>query len=131
MQTLWQDLRYGLRLLVNQPGFALIAVLTLTLGVGTNTAIFSLTDKLLLKSLPVKEPQQLVLVNSVNLGTGFAANVFSYPNYVDYRDQNQVFSGMSAFIGTVTAVTAQEPAERLMVETVSGNYFDLLGVQAA
>jgi len=131
MQTLFQDLRYGMRLLRTKPGLTAVAVLTLALGIGANTAIFSLTDKLLVKSLPIKEPQQLMLVNSVNLSTGFTANVFSYPNYADYRDQNQVFSGMSAFIGTMMAVTSNERAERVMVETVSGNYFDLLGVQAA
>src|SRR6185295_101964 len=76
-------------------------------------------------------PQQLVLVNSVNTSTGFAANVFSYPNYVDYRDQNQVFSGVGAFIGTMMNVNSNGRAERVLVETVTGNYFDLLGVQAA
>jgi predicted permease len=130
MQTLLQDLRYGLRLLLKKPGLTAVAVLTLAMGIGANTAIFSLTDKLLVRSLPVKEPQQLVLLNSVNLSTGFRANVFSHPNYVDYRDQNQVFSGMGAFIGTMMNVASDGRTERVLVETVSGNYFDLLGVRA-
>src|SRR2546426_5792712 len=97
MQTLWQDLRYGARMLLKKPGFSLIAILTLALGIGANTAIFSVTDKLLLRSLPVKDPQQLALGSGESINPKFQSNIFSYPDYLDYRAQNEVFSGLLAF----------------------------------
>src|SRR5437870_1600659 len=96
MQTLWQDLRYGARILRRRPGFTLIAVVTLALGIGANTAIFSLVDTTLLRPLPVSEPQQLVEVFGT-LHKGADETGHSYPNYKDYRDRNQVFSGLLAY----------------------------------
>src|SRR6266446_8951125 len=92
MHTLWQDVRYGARSLLKHPGFTGVAVLTLALGIGANTAIFSVTDKLLIRSLAVKDPNQLVLINSVSVSPHFVSNAFSYPTFTDYRDQNHVFS---------------------------------------
>src|SRR6266480_2072174 len=97
MNTLWQALRYGARMLLKNPGFTLIAVLTLALGIGANTAIFSVADKLLLRPLPVKDPQQLALVSGETVNPKFLNNIFYYPDYADYRDQNEVFSGLLAF----------------------------------
>src|SRR5689334_24471333 len=93
MQMFLQDIRYGFKMLLKNPGFTIVAVVTLSLGIGANTAIFSVADKLLLRSLPVKDPQQLALVSGETVSPKFLNNVFSYPDYADYRDQNDVFSG--------------------------------------
>jgi len=100
METLIKDIRYGIRGLLSQPGFAAIIVLTLALGIGANTAIFSVTDKLLIRSLAVKNPGQLVLINSISVSPHFVSNAFSYPTFTDYRDQNHAFSGLVAFSKT-------------------------------
>ena len=125
------DLRYGIRMLLNRPGFTLIAVLTLALGVGANTAIFSVTDKLLLRSLPVSDPDQLVLITSVSVSPHFVSNLFAYPEFNDYRTQNNVFDGMLAFSRTELELTTGSGTERIQSEYVSGNYFDVLGIQAS
>ncbi|MFY9572511.1 MAG: ABC transporter permease [Blastocatellia bacterium] len=131
MQTLLQDLRYGARTLMRTPAFSVIAVVTLALGIGANTAIFSVTDKLLIKSLPVREPQQLVRVTFVSVSPHFVSNAFSYPEFNDYNTQNQVFSGLLAFTKTQLEMNTNDLLERVESEYVSGNYFDVLGVQAA
>src|SRR5262245_41679528 len=100
MQTLLQDLRYGARMLFKNPGFTLIPVLTVGLGDGANTSIFSVVDKLLVRSLAVKDPGRLVLINSVSVNPYFVSNAFSYPNFNDYRAQNQVLSDLLAFTET-------------------------------
>jgi predicted permease len=131
MNNLLQDLRYGARILLRKPGFTLIAVISLALGIGANTAIFSITDKLLVRSLPVRDPQQLVLINSVSISPHFVGNAFSYPDFSDYRLQNEVFSGLLAFMTTELELKINDQAERVSSEYVSGNYFDVLGVNAA
>ncbi|MGH9940308.1 MAG: ABC transporter permease, partial [Blastocatellia bacterium] len=131
MQTLWQDLRYGARMLVKEPGFTLIAVITLALGIGANTAIFSVADKLLLRPLPVKDPGQLALVSGETVNPRFRNTIYSYPNYVDYRDQNEVFSGLFAFAQADVRLGVGEQSDKIGIELVSGNYFDELGVAAA
>jgi hypothetical protein len=93
MQTLWQDLRYGARMLWKQPGFTLIVVLTLSLGLGANGVIFSLVNALLLRPLPVDKPAELAAVYTSDFSSGdFGAS--SYPDYVDFRDRNHVFTGL-------------------------------------
>src|SRR5262245_45853923 len=93
MQTLWQDLRYGARILLKNPGFTVIAVLTLALGIGANTAIFSLTDQILLRLLPVERPEELVVLRSPGpqggrvTSDGDNSASFSYPMYKDLRDR--------------------------------------------
>lgn len=131
MQTLWQDLRYGARILLKKPGFTLIAVITLALGIGANTAIFSVADKLLLRSLPVKDPHGLALIAAESVNPKFRHSVFSYPNYADYRDQNEVFSGLFAFAQAEVKLGAGERPDKFGIELVSGNYFEALGVAAA
>jgi predicted permease len=131
MQTLWQDLRYGARMLLKKPGFTLIAVLTLSLGIGANTAIFSLADKLLLRSLPVKKPQQLALVSGESVNPKFLSNIFSYPNYLDYRAQNEVFSYLGAFTQLNVRYGEGQQSGQLRLEAVSGNYFETLGLAPA
>ena len=131
MTTFIQDLRYGARMLLKQPGFTLVAVLTIALGVGANTAIFSVTDRLLLKSLPVAKPEQLVLVTSVSVNPYFVSNSFSYPDYSDYRANTNALSGLIAFSRTQLKWKRDDRIERVPAEYVSGNYFDVLGIQAA
>jgi predicted permease len=134
MSTLWQDLRYGIRMLRRSPGFTAGAVLALALGIGANTAIFSVADKLLLRSLPVKDPHQLALVSGETVNPKFQNNLFTYPDYVDYRDQNEVFSGLLAFtvVGQSNVkLGVGEQSDKMGLELVSGNYFDVLGVAAA
>jgi predicted permease len=120
MGTLWHDIRYGFRQLRKSPGFTVVAVLTLTLAIGANTAIFSLTNGLLLKSLPgVKDPQQLVLV------TDKGRPSLSYPFYEHLRDNNQSFSGLFANCGV-----DERRMEWVSAQAVSGNFFSVLGVPA-
>lgn len=131
MNTLWQDLRYGIRVLLKQPGFTIVAVITLALGVGANTAIFSVTDRLLLRSLPVRDPDQLVLITSVSVSPHFVSNSFSYPVFKDYRADDQFMSGLIGFTRTQLQWKTVDRIERVPSEIVSGNYFDVLGVKAA
>jgi predicted permease len=141
MQTLWQDLRYGARMLLKAPGFTLIAVMTLALGIGANTAIFSLTDQILLRSLPVERPGELVVLRSPGPQGGYvwsdgdSAASFSYPMYKDLRDRGAgVFSGLLARFAiplSVAGAGQTGQAERADGELVSGNYFEVLGVRPA
>jgi len=129
MQNLWQDLRYGARMLAKHPGFTLIAVLTLSLGIGANTAIFSLVNTILLRPLPVREPNRLVSVFPTILRT-HEPQSFSYPNYVDVRDRNDVFTDLAAFHFAVISLSRNGNNEIVYGCLASGNYFEMLGVQA-
>lgn len=126
-----QDLRYAIRTLLKRPGFTLVVIITLALGVGANTAIFSVTDKLLFKSLAVKNPEQLFLINSISVSPFFVSNAFSYPVFNDYRTQDSGLLGLLAFNKTEVHLRTPEGSERVTAEFVSGNYFDVLGVTAA
>ncbi|HEX6043377.1 MAG TPA: ABC transporter permease, partial [Pyrinomonadaceae bacterium] len=125
------DIRQAIRVFLKRPGFSAIVVITLALGIGANTAIFSVTDKLLLRSLPVSDPDQLVLITSVSVSPHFVSNSFSYPIFDEYRTQNSVFSGLLAFSRTELELTGGSQTERVPAEFVSGNYFDVLGIRAA
>lgn len=127
-----QDLRFGVRMLRQQPVFTLIAVLTLALGIGATTAIFSLLEALLLKPLPIKEPAQFVVVNIAKPDQperGYSS--FSYPVFRKMREKNTVFAGMFARSGSPMSMSADGQAERVAGEAVSGNFFSVLGVNAA
>jgi len=130
MQTLWQDLRYGARMLLKNPGFALIAVATLALGVGANSVIFSFVNALLLRPLPVEKPEQLAAVYTSDFSsTQYGGS--SYPDYVDFRDRNQVFSGTVAYMPTAFSLNVDGVNERAFGEVVNGNYFSTLGLAPA
>src|SRR5262245_44443844 len=131
IDTLVRDLRYGARMLMKQPGFTLIAVITLALGIGANTAIFSVADKLLLRQLPVRDPSRLALISAESVNPKFLTTIFSYPDYVDYGDQNEVFSGLFASGAQTVKLGADEQSDKINLELVSGNYFDALGLAAA
>ncbi len=139
MQNIWNDLRFAARQLRRAPGFAFTAILTLALGIGANTAIFSLLDQALLRSLPVHDPAELTLLTvSNNIWSGSSSNsggddkdYFSYPMYRDLRDQNRVFSGMLAIAPAQAGFARNNSSQVVQAELVSGNYFDVLGVQPA
>jgi len=129
METLFHDLRFGFRRLIKTPGFALIAILSLALGIGANTAVFSLVNMILLRPLPVANPQEVVSVSAV--GKEGAVAAFSYPNYVDFRDRNEVLSGLLVSRFAPMSLSRGGNNEKIWGNLVSGNYFDLLGVKPA
>src|SRR5271157_4353852 len=133
MATLLQDLRYALRTLRKSPLFTAVAVLSLALGIGANTAIFTLVHQLILELLPVKHPEELVLLTArgQHYGSNTGNNAISYPMYQDIRDKNQVFSGMFCKYGTILSLSFEGRTKLVSGELVSGNYFPVLGVGAA
>src|SRR5208337_4609089 len=153
LETLTQDLRYSLRQLKRNPGFTAVAVITLALGIGANTAIFSLIDSVMLRNLPVRNPEQLVLFAdnpresmsfneptsaSETIGPSGQWTLFSYPLYRDLRDHSQLFQGICAFQTGEDTLTVhiegpghRGPAQVAQGKLVSGNFFSVLGVSAA
>ena len=127
------DVRFALRSLSKAPLFSAVAVLSLALGVGANTAIFSLIDQLILRRLPVRNPTELVLLDSTgnHLGNTRGANSFSYPMYQDFLAHNQVFRGLLCRVTTPVSMSFNGQTERASGEMVSGTYFPVLGVGAA
>src|SRR5215510_5020050 len=112
MHSFWQDMRYGARMLLKNPGFTLIAIITLALGIGANTAIFSVINGVLLGSLPYPHPEQLAMVWCDNKRQGIPDDITSYPNFVDWRDQNKTFQGMAGMTSSNTHLTGTgEPEE--------------------
>ncbi|PYU92992.1 MAG: permease [Acidobacteria bacterium] len=129
MATLLQDLRYGLRMLTKDPGFTAMAVLTLALGIGANTAMFSVANAVLLEPLPYKRAGRLVTLWWTNTAFGSSApGSVCDPDYVQWRTQNQVFEDMAAFHGMTSNLTGVGEPERLLGSAVSPNIFHLLGV---
>jgi predicted permease len=130
MNHVFGDIRYAARVLAKNPMFTVVAVLTLALGIGANTAIFTLLDQILLRLLPVKDPQQLVLLTmrGRHYGNNWGGNAISYPMYRDFQDHNQVFSGMFCRFPARVNLTFAGQAERVEAELVSGTYFSVLGV---
>lgn len=129
MDSLFKDIRYGVRSLLKRPGFAAIAVITLALGIGANTAIFSVVNTLLLRPLPFKEPDKLVQVWEANYKRGRNEMPVSYPNFADWRDQNQVFEQIAAYSDTTFNLTDTGEPERIQGEIVSPAIFPLLGIK--
>jgi hypothetical protein len=129
MDTLFKDIRYCVRSLLKRPGFTAVAVMTLALGIGANTAFFSVVNGVLLRSLPYKDAGRLVVLwESVSKDR---TNPTSYPNFLDWRAQNQSFEDMAAYAVTDFSLAGPSQAERIEGELVSESYFSLLGVAAA
>jgi putative ABC transport system permease protein len=128
MGTLMQDMRFGIRMLSKNPGFAMIAVLTLALGIGANTAIFSVVNAELLRPLPFRDSGRLVSVATANSRMHSSNGSVSYPDFADWRSQNQVFEQMAAYTGATFTLTGQENPAHLEGASVSADTFDLLGV---
>jgi predicted permease len=124
LEMLWQDLRYGLRMLSKSPGFCAVSVVSLGLGIGVNAAVFSLLNAAFLKTLPVDNPEGLVYIFR-NMGYAPA----SYPDYLDYCELNRSFSGLAACSRGEMALTEQGQVQMVSAEVVSGNYFSVLAIQ--
>ena len=123
MKTLWQDLSFGARVLRTKPGFTLIALATLALGIGANTAIFSVVNATLLRPLPYQEPERLMLLS-------MTAPVWSYPEFDAFRQTNSLFEQVAGFKTQDGSLTGTGNPERVRVGEVSASYFPLLGIQA-
>jgi putative ABC transport system permease protein len=133
METLLQDLRFAGRMLIKSRAFTVVAILSLALGIGANTTIFTLVSAVFLHTLPVKDPSELVSVFGTDERNTGGFNDFmpiSYPNYVDYRDQGELFSGLSSYIGIGMSLSGGGEPEQINGLMVTGNYFDVLGVKA-
>jgi putative ABC transport system permease protein len=131
MGTLIQDFRYGLRVLAKNPGFTAVAVLTLALGIGVNTAIFSFIDAVLGLHFPIKDQNRIVNLWGFNNATGAARSSLSISDFLDYRQQNQVFEDLAAYSSETFQLTNVAEPKRLAGSQVSFNFFHVLGVQPA
>jgi putative ABC transport system permease protein len=131
LECLWQDLRHGRRMLAKNPGFTLVAVLSLAIGIGANSAMFSLADALLLRPIPVVHPSEVVTVGTTQSVAGFSSVVASYRDYVDFRDQAKSFDGLAAYADTTFGFATEPSAQpKLKLGTfVSGNFFHVMGVE--
>src|SRR3989442_5027411 len=129
MDTILQDLRYGLRTLARSPGFAAVAVLALALGIGANTAIFSVVNAVLLRPLPFRDPDRLTMVMSVNPAKGFPRFPVSPPDFIDWRAESRVFEEMAAGdSGPYNLIQGTEP-ERLSGSRVSASFLGVVGIK--
>src|SRR5262249_20844464 len=129
--TLLQDIQFGARVLRKNPGFTIMAVLTLALGIGVNTAIFSMVNSLLLRPMPVPNPQQITVVTYQQEG-GSLRTDFSYADFRDLRSQTTgVFSGLAGYQIGLDGISIKGKGERLLTGYVSGNFFEMLGLQPA
>ena len=133
METFLQDLRYGARMLIKKPGFTVVALIALALGIGANTAIFSVVNAVLLRPLGYQEPERLVVVWSNNTREGNARSPVAAANFVDFKEQNQVFDQLAAYLSFTPNMTMAGATEPVQVTTssVSPELFPLLGVEAA
>jgi putative ABC transport system permease protein len=129
METLLKDIRYGIRGLLKRPGFTVIALITLALGIGANTAIFSVVNAVLLRPLPFQKPEELVIVWEDAAFAGFPHNTPAPANYVDWKTQNQSFVDMAASNENSFNLTGDGEPERVSAYSVNANFFPLLGVQ--
>jgi predicted permease len=128
MENLWEDLRYGVRMLVKNPGFTAVAVLVLAIGIGANTAIFSLVNSMLLRPIVAENPNELVAIYNKNTTRPDSYRGFSYPNYRDLREADTVFASLMAHDLTMVGLTEGEVTRRVFAEFGSSNYFETFGV---
>src|ERR1700754_3248769 len=130
METLWQDLVYGLRMLLKRPGFTAVVILSLAIGIGANTAIFSVTNALLLRPLAYKDADRIAILWSRSPGLNVAQDWFSPGQYLDVKTQAEVFDETAITIGSSFNLTGQGTPERVDGARVSASLFPLFGVDA-
>ncbi|MBT8488681.1 MAG: ABC transporter permease, partial [Gemmatimonadetes bacterium] len=128
MESLWADLKYALRSLMHSPGFSLVAIATLALGIGVNASIFSVVNAVLLRPLPVESPEQLVDIYG-HTATSDSHDSNSYPNYLDYREQTQTLSGLAGYTNFFANLSIDGSSEIVIGELVTEDYFSVMGVQ--
>src|SRR5262245_39492088 len=128
IETLWQDLRHGARSLVKQPTFTIVAVIALALGIGANTAIFSVVHAVLLRSLPYRDADRLVTVWENNRKRGNDQNVINLGNFFDWKEQNRVFEDMAAFFDTTASLKSGGDPEEIPAQIATFSLFSILGV---
>src|SRR3954463_9764699 len=131
METLLKDIRYAFRQLIKHPAFTLIAILTLALGIGANTAIFSVVNAVLLKPLPFPEPDQLIAVgmDCTRQKSQTDLNSLSYPDFFDFRDQNRTLGNSAVYRDRSFALTSEEGASSVHGVKVSAEFLDVLGIK--
>src|SRR6266576_4175327 len=129
MDSLIKDLSYGIRSLLKQPGFTLVAICTLALAIGGNTAIFTVVNAVLLRPLQYPESDRVALLEGVNPPRGITQSSMSVPDFVDWQNQNQVFEKMAGFFPGGFAVSNGDETERVRVALVTADFFALLRVQ--
>src|SRR5215204_6355328 len=128
MNTFLQDLRYGVRILLKQPGFTFVAVITLALGIGANTAIFSLVNSILLRPLPFREPDRVVRLIQASPKLGLATWGVSQADFAAYREQNRSFETVAIYNNTAINLTGEGEPERLPMANVTADFFKVFGV---
>ncbi|MGC1606067.1 MAG: ABC transporter permease, partial [Candidatus Acidiferrum sp.] len=126
-ERLMQDLRYGLRMLAKSPGFTAVAILTLALGIGANTALFSVVNGVLLKPLPYPQPEQLVWLAESK--PNFSSGSISWPNFKDWQKENRTFSGMGLYRGYSFNLTGRGEAEQLQARFLTSDFLNVVGVK--
>ncbi|HVG21441.1 MAG TPA: ABC transporter permease [Blastocatellia bacterium] len=124
-----KDISYGIRMMIKKPGFTAVAVMALALGIGANSSIFSVVNAVLLRPLPFKDPDRLVIVNETVRREGVEIRPASYPDFLDWRNENQSFDDIAAFDSPSFSLTGGDEPERVSGEIVSASYFPLLGIQ--
>src|SRR5216684_8569861 len=129
MQAIWQDLRYGARMLLKNPGITFVVILALALGIGANTAIFSVVNAVLLRPLPFEQADRLVFLNETSKAMDEIS--ISYPNFIDWRNQNHVFEKIGVYNRNSYNLTGYGDAERILTAQVSADLFSALHVNAA
>ena len=130
-EDLWRDLRYGVRMVLKHPGFSATAIIVLALGIGANTAIFSIINAMLLKPLPIHRPGELVGVYVEGTTAPVGYRSFSYPNFQDLREQAAAFANLAAHNLTLVGIGDGEATRRVLADAVTANYFETFGVPLA
>src|ERR1700723_2630969 len=125
MQTLWQDLRFGLRMVMKSPGFTAVAVLTLAMAIGANAVVFSVMNALILPPLPLPQAESFYAIQHGNEASSYQ----SYPDYLDLRDRNKSFDGLAAYDAAQVGLDTGKNPSRVWIILASGNYFDVLRMQ--
>ncbi|MGA8151828.1 MAG: ABC transporter permease [Terriglobales bacterium] len=129
METLIQDIRYGWRMLAKSPGFTTVVILMLALGIGANTAVFTILSATLLRALPFEKPDELVQISQTRTSGSFQQMEASYPNYLDMRDHSQVFSRLGGYSNTTATLSGKDGAEQIPIAVASSGFFEALGVR--